>query len=937
MAPAPRARPPRAPLSSLKNPRPAPKRSRAPAQAKKSDGNKKCPNPHCGSDNVQEEEGRLVCKDCFTEVAESNIVAEVEFNDEGGDRVTVQGAAVHENSRHATTLNADSFRRIGGGTRNTAAETDRAGKRALSALVPKLGITENISVQAESIWSMAAANNFTAGRRSDEVAAACLYAACRRRKENTIILMDISELIKVNVFRLGEVYKDLCKTLFLAEEGGVGFQYMVELEPLIFKYCQKLQFGDKTNVVAEDALKIIRRMNRDWIVSGRHPAGLCGACIILAARMNNFQRSVREVVYVSKVADVTIAKRVEEFRKTKSASLTVSEFRLWANKIKHQHDPPSMTLSEDRERIMENRKRKREEWRQTMARDSQARESVVEIPDDATDASSRLSSLAPGTPAPEDEDQMNPPKRQRMENGEAQPTPPATQANTDTANNIPQDTRPEFSTSQPTPGEALTSHNTPPITSISNTPPQFVPVNTPPQTQESAKRKRDGNEQASGLDVQPTASKRGRTEEPEVLANQGSVPPIQAVRYDADGFAIPAKPQPQPQPQIDPALTGEATSSPEAESEKPAKRGRKRKTEKPPPIILSEEEKLDEDYLEKQIQAALENGEVDEKRTEVEKAKEEERIEAELKRAQALSEERQKMDVDKNKARREAQTDGDWFGPTPAGVEVTAEELEKEFENDPEVQRCVLPPAEIEVKERIWVAHNEDWLRSQAEKELRAKNAPAKKRTNKKGGKEKTKKKRSKMGDGTVLTESSTPILTPADAARAMLEKRAPNKSAHVDFSALQKIYGRETPSRGSSSAPEGSGSGSGPQSRDETPAASRQQSATPAPSEAESQAAGGAAVSPEAGSGGEEEVGGDEEQAGDGEEPAGDDGEQFGEGLDQVQPATWDNINDDYDEDMEEDEQERDDYRRAIKGRAEETDEFGVVPDYDSEGDEYE
>ena len=81
----------------------------------------------------------------------------------------------------------------------------------------------------------------------------------------------------------------------------------------------------------------------------------------------------------------------------------------------------------------------------------------------------------------------------------------------------------------------------------------------------------------------------------------------------------------------------------------------------------------------------------------------------------------------------------------------------------------------------------------------------------------------------------------------------------------------------------------------------------------------------------------GGEVQAGDGEEPADDDGEQFGEGLGQVQPATWANMEEDYDEDMEEDEQERDDYRRAIKGRAEETDEFGVVPDYDSEGDEYE
>ncbi|KAF2165773.1 hypothetical protein M409DRAFT_67104 [Zasmidium cellare ATCC 36951] len=791
---------------------------------------KTCPNPTCGGSNVEEQDGQLVCKDCFTVVAETNIVAEVEFNDEGGGRATVQGASVHENSRHATTFGADTFKRLGGGARNSAAETDRAGKRALAALCPKLGITDDITVQAESIWNMAALNGFTSGRRSDEVAAACLYGACRRRKENTILLMDIAELIEINVFRLGEVYKDMCRELYLADETGVGFQYLVELEPLIFKYCQKLQFGDKTNVVAEDALKIIRRMNRDWIVSGRHPAGLCGACIILAAKMNNFQRSVREVVYVSKVADVTIAKRVEEFRRTKSAALTVNEFREYANRIKYQHDPPSMTLAEERERIMQNKKRKREEHRQSTARDSQAQV---------------------------------------------------------------------------------------------------------PPSQESAP------------------------------------PPQTAPRYDADGFAIPALPQalaaqfPFP---IDPALTGEVPSSPEPEQ--PAKRGRKRKTDKPPEIILSQEELDDEDYLEKDIEAALGNQELEDKRTEVEKAKavamEEERIERELKRAQALSEERQKMDIEKNKARREAQDDGDWFGPAPTGVEVTAEELEKEFENDPEVDRCVLQPFEVEVKERIWVAHNEDWLRRQAERELIAKNAPAQsKRKTKKGGKEKTKKKkRGKMGDGSVLTDSATPILTPADAARAMLEKRAPNKSAHVDFSALVKIYGRDTPSRASSSAAEGSGSGSGsgpqsreetpaasrqqsatpapsetdsqaaPPSRDETPAASRQQSATPAPSEVESQAAEGAAASPEADAGGQEAVENGEEQARGGEEEA-EGGEEHVDVDTQVQPATWDNIDEDYYE--EEEEEEENDYRRAINADVEE-DEFGVVGGgYDSEGEEYE
>lgn len=75
------------------------------------------------------------------------------------------------------------------------------------------------------------------------------------------------------------------------------------------------------------------------MVQGRRPSGICGAALILAARMNNFRRSIREVVYIVKVADLTIQKRLDEFRSTKSGELTVEEFRnIW---LEQGHDPPS--------------------------------------------------------------------------------------------------------------------------------------------------------------------------------------------------------------------------------------------------------------------------------------------------------------------------------------------------------------------------------------------------------------------------------------------------------------------------------------------------------------------------------------------------------------------------------------------------------------------
>ncbi|KAF2725011.1 hypothetical protein K431DRAFT_216628 [Polychaeton citri CBS 116435] len=335
--------------------RPKPPQRNAPAPKKVAIPN--C----CESPKIEEEDGRKVCVNCFTQIDESNIVSDVTFQEDSRGAAQVQGGVVGEGARFARSLGSVAQRRVGGGERDTAAQIDATGRRQLSMLCPRLGISDIVSQQAGFIWGLAAKLNFTAGRRTDEVVAACLYAACRRQSDNNIILMDLSEIVKVNVFRLGEVYKDLVKELYLdGGENPAAATHLVEVEPLIMKYCRKLEFGDMTRQVCEDAIKIVKRMKRDWINTGRHPAGLCGACIILAARMNNFRRTVREIVYVSKVADVTVAKRVEEFRRTKSAAMTVEDFRKKGYRLKQQHDPPAYYLAADKRAKWELKKRKRQ-------------------------------------------------------------------------------------------------------------------------------------------------------------------------------------------------------------------------------------------------------------------------------------------------------------------------------------------------------------------------------------------------------------------------------------------------------------------------------------------------------------------------------------------------------------------------------------------------
>lgn len=205
------------------------------------------------------------------------------------------------------------------------------GRIRISSLAHAVRLPERYREAAQRYYNLAVVNRFTRGRRSDHVAAVCLYAVCRTEKSSHM-LIDFSDILQVNVFTLGATFLKLCRVLNLS---------LPHVDPSIYisRFAVALDFGDYTQRVAQDAVRLTQRMDRDWITSGRRPAGVCGACLLMAARMNGFRRTTKEMTYVVKVADITIQKRLYEFKQTESAHLTVHDFRtLWLEK---RADPPS--------------------------------------------------------------------------------------------------------------------------------------------------------------------------------------------------------------------------------------------------------------------------------------------------------------------------------------------------------------------------------------------------------------------------------------------------------------------------------------------------------------------------------------------------------------------------------------------------------------------
>ncbi|RPA89870.1 cyclin-like protein [Choiromyces venosus 120613-1] len=294
--------------------------------------------PSCGSSNptdFDDSAGRLVCTNCGHVVNDSFIVSEISFGETSSGAARVQGSYVAEGQTHA---GGGGGRFRSGNSLESREQIIQNGRRKIVELAGAVNCPEHFSDHAQRWFTLSVTHNFNRGRKTQFVVACCLYIVCRLEKSSHM-LIDFSDILnasfpilQVNVFALGHTYLQLVQILEVR---------LPHIDPTVYVYrfAKHLDFGSEQTKVANDALRIIQRMSRDWMVQGRRPSGICGAALILAARMNNFRRSVREVVYVVKVADLTIQKRLDEFKDTKSGDLTVEEFRnIW---LEQAHDPPS--------------------------------------------------------------------------------------------------------------------------------------------------------------------------------------------------------------------------------------------------------------------------------------------------------------------------------------------------------------------------------------------------------------------------------------------------------------------------------------------------------------------------------------------------------------------------------------------------------------------
>lgn len=281
------------------------------------------------------DEGQLCCEYCGKVLEECFLSNEPTFQKGAAGQSKFSGNLIR-----AVNEMADSRQRT----------TDRATEN-IRNLCRNLGMDDySVADAAVKFYIIGLEKNFTRGRRSELVQAACLYLAFRDN-DKPYLLIDFSNAIRTNVYALGSVFLQLLKVLRL-EEHPIA-RKLVDPSLFIFKFTHTL-LKQRNVAVSESALNILSDMKRNWMQTGRKPSGLCGAALYMAALANGFPCSKSDVLRVVHVCEATLTKRLIEFENTESSSLTIDELNAMAKEhenrpIKIPNGEPTKYIPEEEE------------------------------------------------------------------------------------------------------------------------------------------------------------------------------------------------------------------------------------------------------------------------------------------------------------------------------------------------------------------------------------------------------------------------------------------------------------------------------------------------------------------------------------------------------------------------------------------------------------
>ena len=266
----------------------------------------------CGSTEIDIDPSRAdaVCTSCGNVLESSIIVSDIQFEENAHGGTSAIGTFVSAETKGGGFSGSSvggggigGYGGIGRGSSGIGSHLHSAGlgresreitlrnaRKKIEALAHQLSLRRDRIDMAFHFFKLALARHLTRGRKSTHVIAACVYITCRT-EGTSHMLIDFSDVLQIDVYELGRTYLRLSQALHIN---------IPAMDPCLYvmRFAHKLEFNEKTHDVSMTALRLVSRMKKDWMHFGRRPSGLCGAALLIAARLHAFNRSVYDVIKV---------------------------------------------------------------------------------------------------------------------------------------------------------------------------------------------------------------------------------------------------------------------------------------------------------------------------------------------------------------------------------------------------------------------------------------------------------------------------------------------------------------------------------------------------------------------------------------------------------------------------------------------------------------
>lgn len=303
----------------------------------------------CGSTELESDPtiGDTFCTQCGAVIEENLIVSELQFEEGSHGAANLIGRMVSSDANYKSLAAGTIGNNLAVSSRESREITLENAKRRIKGIGQQLRLNNHCVTTAFNFYKMALSRRLTYGRRQNNVYAACLYMTCRI-EGTSHMLLDLSDATQVNIFELGKTYLKLSNALCIN---------IPPIDPCIYivRFSNRLHklIGTDLSKVRDielTALRLVQRMKRDWIHTGRRPSGLCGAALLVACRLNGIHCNIRDIIKIVQVCETTIRKRLAEFGDTQTGRLTLDEFM--TVDLEGEDDPPCFKEARKRQKLM---------------------------------------------------------------------------------------------------------------------------------------------------------------------------------------------------------------------------------------------------------------------------------------------------------------------------------------------------------------------------------------------------------------------------------------------------------------------------------------------------------------------------------------------------------------------------------------------------------